>query len=1137
MIKKIVNQKNIENQIKAIPGNTTVLEKLYKLLDDEEAIAFIGAGASAEIWPLWNEFLKEFIEQGQSLGKITETEVDYLKTNVSQNPLEIAQQLRNKIGERDYFEYIQETFKDKISPQTDGAFTLAHKALLQLPIHNYITLNYDAGLTNARALLYPQATTSYFYWDQEEAKRIRNKGFKRLVLHAHGRHDRSDSIILTLNDYRKVYDNRSFVRLLNEIFNSENLIIIGFGMTDPYIKQLFNNINKDCNSTSFQHIAFIGLDNSEMSAANLHRERVEMVYGSRVLFYPTENHHKALTDWLQMLVENYSESACSRSAEEIKPYLVSPKIKAVIHDKYIHKPTNDDNFKGRKRDFAILNRWANDPDTKMIAITGIGGQGKTALVGQWLKQERTQNLAKIPLFYWSFYEDMDVRKFLQQVVEFCSPIALTHIKPKIEPISFILSTVQRARLLLVLDGLEVMQDDTINHNHGNITYPLLKSFLQNWVYMQHKGLMILTSRFHFTQFSRYNGVGFHQLDLKRLSKEDGVSLLKQLNILGDQNLLESCVEKLFGHPLALRVLASTVKRCCYGNINQFKDEEILIWDKDDGLVQKLKHLLSYYENLLHGGQKELLGIISLFKRPIETRSFVTLLGNMKSLKNTPLAMADKFAIERQLQLLIDDFLIEKTDEGITTHPVIRDFFREGYKINGTRSEIADFLKDRPGFKQPKNIQQVRDIVEAVQLLCDEGDFRAAHFLSQTKLSKGGYEYNIFRDLPAINEGLECDLAFVGDKYRQQKVANIFDEMLVAYYCSGVSLAHYFLGNLEVALEWRFKSIEINKKKKRPIDPIDLHEVSLIEITMGNLKKARKTISKAFYYSTKYNDLLKTEVIYNIKTYFEYLLGNCKQAYKNYEIAKLFEQQKDIPFIAKFSIMKIQQTEFFLRIKARQFFELVNKFNIESCLSFEKNDKLAYCWLLSSWHDIYQGKLLQAEKMILKAEHILRTSGMLERICRLDWVWALLAEAKEDYQKGLQHINSSLFICADRGFLLLQADHYVLRGRLYLIQFQKENQENLDLIEKACDDSESALKIAKDTGYIWAKVDALELLSSYHQIRATLLNFNTENENNTAMQYALEASSLKKNLRLTEKQMKKIKILANKEFEKQTTKID
>ena len=41
------------------------------------------------------------------------------------------------------------------------------------------------------------------------------------------------------------------------------------------------------------------------------------------------------------------------------------------------------------------------------------------------------------------------------------------------------------------------------------------------------------------------------------------------------------------------------------------------------------------------------------------------------------------------------------------------------------------------------------------------------------------------------------------------------------------------------------------------------------------------------------------------------------------------------------------------------------------------------------------------------------------------------------------------------------------------------------MEKAADDGNAALKIAEDTGYIWAKIDALELLAAYYGERAKL----------------------------------------------------
>ena len=863
-----MNLQTIEQEIQSISGNGPVLEELYKLLESGEAIALVGAGASAGLWPLWNEFLHGFIAHSLKSGKINSNEAAFFQQEASQTPLETAQQLRNKIGEQLYFQYLYETFRDKISPHTGDAFTLTHRALLQLPIHNYLTLNYDAGLTNARAALYPKATTSYFFWDQEEARRIRERNHKRQVLHAHGRYDRADSIILALDDYRKAYDRRAFVRLLEDLFAYEKLLIVGFGMSDPYIKQLFNNISGDYKKNPLRHIAFVGLDDKDFQVTHLLRERVEMVYGSRILFYPTRNHHQALTDWLTLLAKKYAPATGSQTAEEIQPLATTPQLKTALPDKYIHQPTDDANFKGRVQDFAMLNRWANDPATKMIAITGIGGQGKTALVGRWLKLERSTELARMPVFYWSFYEDLDVSKFVQTLVDFAKPMAKLKSKDDSEALTFLLKVLKDLRVLVVLDGLEVLQEEAGSSSHGRINHPLLDQLLQVWLRYPHQSLMILTSRFQFPQLARFSGVGFHHLNLVRLSHEDGLSLLRQLGVWGDEKLIVEYVEKLHGHPLALRVLASAVKRECLGEIDKFSGKTLLVSGEGDRLSQKLERLLSFYARQLKNGQKELLGIISLFKRPVRTKSLVTLLGNMKSLQNTPLAKANAAEIEKQLDRLSDDFLIEKTVEGITTHPVIRDYFRAENKLAGSRREVADFLKARPGGERPQNIEEVRDLVESVQLLCDEGEFKAADDLFISRLAVGGYKYDIFRNLPAVVEGLECSLAFVGNDTRQQKVEALLGKRNLSTYWGHVGLYNFLLGNLIQAREWQHKCLEtFQKLTQKSYQAYSLHEISLIEMTRGNIRQAMESITQALSLSQETRKLSDLRAEFANKAYY------------------------------------------------------------------------------------------------------------------------------------------------------------------------------------------------------------------------------------------------------------------------------
>lgn len=119
--------------------------------------------------------------------------------------------------------------------------------------------------------------------------------------------------------------------------------------------------------------------------------------------------------------------------------------------------------------------------------------------------------------------------------------------------------------------------------------------------------------------------------------------MRRLGLRVSPECFAEYVEKFHGHPLALRVLASSVHRACFGDLAQFEGDQIIGTNPEDPLSQKLERLLGFYESRLQDGQRELLGIISLFKRPVTQQSFLTLLGNMESLQNTSLAQADEMS--------------------------------------------------------------------------------------------------------------------------------------------------------------------------------------------------------------------------------------------------------------------------------------------------------------------------------------------------------------------------------------------------------------------------------------------------------------------------------------------------------------
>ncbi|MDI6793341.1 MAG: SIR2 family protein [bacterium] len=1048
----------IEREINQIPGNELVLEKLLKLLDEGEAIAFVGAGASAPVWPLWRGFLTEFIEYSLKAGKLTEDEAQFLEGEADNEPLETAQQLRNKLGVRLYFDFIRQSFGDKHCQQTYGDFTPTHQYLLQLPIQNYVTLNYDAGLTNARGFLYPRATTSYFFWDQEEAHQILdNTKFKRLVLHAHGRYDRADSVILTLNDYQRAYEHNPYLRTLNSLFADKPLLLIGFGLKDPYIKQLSSRISADFKTLPMKHIALLGLEDEQAAVTGMLREKVESIYRAHILFYPAHNNHEALGRWLGALTERFTGHQDARTTAEPAPLQVSPIVQRLA-DAYIHQPTNDENYKGRQADFATLNRWAMDPTTRTIAVCGIGGQGKTAMAGQWLKQERAQDSARMPVFYWSFYEDMDVEKFLQEAVRFIAPAIKMQTRKgeEIDALGLILGAIQKMRILMALDGLEVMQQEEVapaaapgaagTPTSGHILHPVLSELLTYWVRAPHQGLMILTSRFEFPQLERFAGTSYRRLSLPGLTSEDGVALLEKLGIFGHPQALQRQVENLNGHPLGLRILASAVKMACFGDLSQFEAKSLLELARNDPLSIKLSHLLAFYRDQLKDGLPELLGIISLFKRPIAKEALWALIGRMESLRKTRLAKITEPEMALKLKELTRDFLVDEIREGVTCHPVIRDYFRSEvrvysrswFRVKDSRVEVADFLSKRPGGERPANISEVRDLVEAVQLLCEAGNFKAAHDLKNSRLDEGGYGFNIFRHLPAPAEGLECSLAFVRNEARQGQVEAELGKDWLATYFGNVGFYHSLMGNLNEALVWWKKNLKIGRSlNQKDQVAFALHEMANIETHLGNLMGAVKRLEEAISLSGEVRDLENLSTEFARKAYTDFLMGNLREAHHGFELALAYEQKARPDERFLYSLEGNQQCELFICSALGQAFKEANDYNIEKCTKNGWNRDLANCFQLMGWWDIRKGNLKEAKKALAKADAIYRKAGLLRDLCRLEWAWGMLAAVEGDYQGGLRCANESLTISSDRGMMLWKADGLCLRGRLKLLQLEKE----------------------------------------------------------------------------------------------------
>ena len=199
------------DDILAIPGNKVVFDTLTSILRDQDAIAFVGAGVSAGLYPLWGEFVDKLADHAVAEGKVEQKFADRWKADMTSTPQQRVNVILRKLGDVHYSRFLKETFGPRMGG--DGRrYTGTHAALLRLPFLGYVTTNYDPAIEFARMDLRPGClTTGTPTWqdDDEIYRWYDGEAFKRAgdcpILWLHGSWQRPDGIVLNGAEYFAAY--------------------------------------------------------------------------------------------------------------------------------------------------------------------------------------------------------------------------------------------------------------------------------------------------------------------------------------------------------------------------------------------------------------------------------------------------------------------------------------------------------------------------------------------------------------------------------------------------------------------------------------------------------------------------------------------------------------------------------------------------------------------------------------------------------------------------------------------------------------------------------------------------------------------------------------------------------------------
>lgn len=1091
-----------------IPGNSPVRARLHQLVQGGRAVAFVGAGASAPLYPLWGELLDQLIQTSVAKGLATADDARVWRSHADKRPQQVVRGLRDKLGDGRLGNLLADLFRTRRGPD-DRTFTPVQGALLRANFRGFITTNYDPGLLEARLAVRPGCTaTGFATWKDELVHHWHTGDIFRdepcPVLFAHGIHQRPDTIVLGIGEYRVAYQSGTWRRCFDALWTREHLVFVGFGFSDPYLDFLVDDVLTQTAATSRgepRHIAILPLQPGEAYSPEA-RRLFQDQYNADVLFYRIEQRPDGSLDFttpllreLDTLAPSSLAGTLSASAPTTAEWVPAPPAPVASPDVppfpsgWIHETTEDTLYRGRRDALDRLHRWCSDPSVRLIALTALGGLGKTSLVGHWLKHEQGWTHRKFDgLFFWSFYNERDVDALLAGLLAFAAE--KLGVPPPVQGTPLVNAAralLRRRPLLLVLDGLEVLQELADSPQYGALLDLDLQALLAD-ACGHGGGLVVLTSRFPFPDLSRFYGLSARGFDLPPLTPEDGAQLLEACGVAGRLEDRQAVSVEFDGHPLALRVFAAACQSLDDADPNTLRHRlsEAVQSAPEDGELsdeerraRTLRRLLTFYEQRLPVARRHLLGLVALFRTPVETQTLRELARKLPGVAETFAAASDA-DIDRHLAVLAHEHLLLRQPgraRGIvayTAHPILRDYFRTA--LLGGRGELArgfaDVVAGQPSSGRPQSVQEIEPVLDAIEVLLEAGDFKRADELFQGRLEHG----RLFQKLPAPHAGLRCALGFVVDSERQGQCRKQIDVQLLVIFFTWVGIFAGETGEFGIAMHFLEKSLDLKEKEETSsMNSNSFQNLAGVLTSLGDLTSATTRAAEALRLSRSQENLF--EITKSLCYLADALstLGNLELASQHFTEADSHNRE-DVD--QSLSSRGGQRWSWHLtRLGNHQRSKRLTEANRKISERNGWNADIARCETLLGVLALSGGDPATALEHLAVAEAILRPARQIIDLPSLLLAQAECARKAGQPAEAAAKVDEALSLSAPRGMKLAHADALVFRARLRLdvAQDLASTPRTPDPHLLARDDAEGALQLAHQCGYVWAERDALELL--------------------------------------------------------------
>ncbi|NKQ36217.1 MAG: NACHT domain-containing protein [Chloroflexi bacterium] len=258
-------------------------------------------------------------------------------------------------------------------------------------------------------------------------------------------------------------------------------------------------------------------------------------------------------------------------------------------------------FYGRQEQLKQLLQWLNDGQRRFIAITGMGGVGKTALAARltrWLAQPPR----KYEFIIWrSLINAPPLTVLLRNWLTTLSGQQLAELPETIdEQLSLLLTRLRAQRCLLVLDNFESVMESGSNAGRYRAEYEAYGQLIQRIGGGLHQSCLMITSRELPGTLARLEGNAAQpaSMNLPGLPEKPGITMLRAQGLSGSTKKLSALVQRYSGNPLALKLAADTARTLFAGDVEMLLADTAVYGDIRDVLDEQFRRLTPLEDEII-----------------------------------------------------------------------------------------------------------------------------------------------------------------------------------------------------------------------------------------------------------------------------------------------------------------------------------------------------------------------------------------------------------------------------------------------------------------------------------------------------------------------------------------------------------